>query len=68
MTTKQRTVWAIWGFPVGFRDAGGFIATSVGFPYAELRTIARRMNSNGGGQRYEVRRYWAAENKPAAQI
>jgi hypothetical protein len=54
MSQTKRT-WAIYGYPVGFPNAGGLIETSVAMPYAQLRTIARRMNCNGDGQRFEVR-------------
>lgn len=52
--------WCIVSYSVGQTTPqavhrGGVIDSSVGRPYAELKTIARRMSHNGEGQRYAVR-------------
>jgi len=43
---------------------GAPINTSVGVPYLELRTIARRMNCNGEGMRYMVREAPLVDSRP----
>jgi hypothetical protein len=50
--------WAIVGYHVGQRPGRDYIQSSIGYPYAKLKTIAKRMNSNGEGQRYAVVRYY----------
>ena len=52
---KTNKTWAIWSYDVSTPFIGGWIASSIGYPYAELRHIARRMGRNGEGRRYEVR-------------
>jgi hypothetical protein len=57
--------WVIYSYTAGFPNAGGFIETSIGRPYAELRKIAKQMNHNGDGQRYVVREdFVSAQFKP----
>ena len=51
---KQRC-WAISSYHFGQQPTqAGVIASSVGKPYRALTKIARQMNSNGEGQRYQV--------------
>lgn len=51
--------WAIVGYHVGQQPGRGYIVSSIGKPYAQLRTIAKRMCSNGEGERYTVVAYVA---------
>lgn len=48
-------IWAIYSHPIGFPNAGGFIASSQGASRTTLQRIARRMNRDGDGQHYSVR-------------
>jgi hypothetical protein len=49
--------WAIVSYRAGQQPGRGYIESSVGVSYRELKTIASRMNRNGEGQRYAVREY-----------
>lgn len=50
-----KKVWGIWSYAVGALSYGGWIESSIGLPYHELRRTARRMDRNGEGLRYLVR-------------
>ena len=62
MSTARK--WSIYSYPMGFRNAGGFIESSTGRPYAELRKLARKMRFSGDGQYYEVREALTAPTQP----
>jgi hypothetical protein len=51
----------IWGIVSCSYGPDSFISSSIGKPYNELRSIAKRMNRNGEGQRYAVKQYLEKE-------
>ena len=57
--------WGIVSYHVGQMPGRDFIVSSIGKPKRELQKIARRLNSNGEGQRYTVREYCVARTAEA---
>jgi hypothetical protein len=53
--TKRK--WAIAWYQAGQLPGHNYIESSIGYPYLELTSIAKRMNRNGEGSRYKVVRY-----------